>query len=929
MNLHHRFLNISLLAFATTLIVILTLLLPQSSHGVSVQSTRLPHPFQFTENKGQWDSAVVYKCEVQRDGFTWFLERDGVTLVTSLIDSSKMIDASRGGLPCPPIDPFSSRGGPPCPPPSGNDVAAAGAYGIRPDHESFPLKSHALKFKFVASGGGAGLRACERRGEPQSARRRQSHSPLSAQDAPTNLGASAPTGRMRFAPTEKYSTQEDVGINSDLRKYTCAKWIDAQGELSWHNNYFLGNDSSKWAPDCRNFTRVVYHDVWDSIDVEWYESKGHLEFDFVFHPGADPKQIKMVCEGLDAPVVGGGRTLLSVDSIISVTNRSRTGVSDLLLSNELSLMTSLGELQMSIPGAYQSTANGTRGNAVTAQFRLVSENVFAIDLPNGYDASQTLRIDPLVYSTYLGGSGNDNVSGICEGGVDEVIVTGQTSSNNYPTTVGAIQGGLMSTYWDCIITKLNYNTSTLIYSTYLSMGVWTQGIGITSDGSNGAIICGACYNTITHVDVMYARINSTGNHLIYSGTLIGGSDDYGYAVCGDGNGGATLTGQATNGFPHTSGAYDTLFGGSNAFVTRINNDGVIVYSTALTMSTCYGIASDNNGGVFVTGGAGRNFPTTHDAFDTTYNGGWDAFVTHLNSTGSALLYSTFLGGSGNEKASGADCDASGNVFVTGYTSSGNFPTTIGCFDSSYNGGQNDCFITKINLMGSQLEYSTYFGSSGGDWGQAICLDDSGGCTVTGYTDSTDFPTSTGAFDRTYHGRGDCFITHLNRNGSMISYSTYLGGSINDMGYGIMKSGSDRVIVAGITNSPEFPRTTGAFDTVYHDSYDCFITQLRLTPDSNEAVIENHLIPTGVSLSHNYPNPFNSSTTLSYSLPHASMVELKLFDLTGREILTLVNQRQNAGSYRIHFDGSHLTSGTYFLRMKAGQFSQTRKIVLLK
>ncbi len=123
--------------------------------AVSVQSTRLPHPFQFTENKGQWDSAVLYKCEVRCDGFTWFLERDGVTLVTSVIDSSSFVGAVRERT-----DPFSSRGGLPRPPASGNDVAAVGAYGIRPDHESFPLKSHALKFKFVDS----------RRGE--------SHSPL-------------------------------------------------------------------------------------------------------------------------------------------------------------------------------------------------------------------------------------------------------------------------------------------------------------------------------------------------------------------------------------------------------------------------------------------------------------------------------------------------------------------------------------------------------------------------------------------------------------------------------------------------------------------------------------------------------------------------------------------------------------------------------
>ncbi len=449
MNQHHRFCQFLLLI----LFCVSSLLFAQGSYAVSVQSTRLPHPFLFTENKGQWDSAVVYKCEVRREGFTWFLERDGVTLVTSIVDSS------RGGLPRPPA--------------SGNDVAAVGAYGIRPNHESFPLKSHALKFKFVDS----------RRGE--------SHSPLSDQDAPTNMGASAPTGRMRFAPTEKYPTQEDVGINSDLRNYSCAKWIDAQGELSWHNNYFFGNDSSKWAPDCRNFSHVVYHDVWDGIDVEWYESKGHLEFDFVVHPGADPKQIKMVCEGLEAPIAGGGRTLLSVDSIISVTKGSRTGVSDSLLSNELSLMTSLGELRMKIPGAYQTTANGTRGNAVTAQFRLVSENLFAIDLPNGYDPTQTLRIDPLIHSTYLGASGYEMGRGVVRDGIGGVIVTGCTNSPSFPTTAGAFDNSFngMDVMWgDCFVTRIDSSYSQLIYSTFLGGTGDDRADGIVGDNQGGVLL---------------------------------------------------------------------------------------------------------------------------------------------------------------------------------------------------------------------------------------------------------------------------------------------------------------------------------------------------------------------------------------------------------------------------------------------------------
>ncbi len=876
MTFRHRPLRQRPLAFATMLVFALSILLPQISYAVTVQSTRLPHPFQFTENKGQWDSAVVYKCEVRRDGFTWFLERDGVTLVTSIIDSSSLVGAVRE------------------PPVSVNDARFDPNGRI---HHS-RLKSHALKFKFVQPSGD--------------------------------------TGGSRTAPT--------------MNEYAFAKSIDAQGELSWHNNYFLGNDSLKWAPDCRNFTRVVYHDVWNGIDVEWYESKGHLEFDLVVHPGADPKQIAMVCEGLDAPIAGGGRTLLSVGSIISVIKRSRTGVSDLHLSNELSLPTSLGELRMRIPGAYQTTANGTRGNAVTAQFRLVSENLFAIDLPNGYYPSQTLRIDPLVYSTYLGGGGNDYGDGIVDDGSGGVIVCGCTNSYDFPVTVGAIDvsyNGASVGTGDCFITRVDSTFSQLIYSTFLGGPGDDRAESIVSDDSGNCTITGYAdsqFPTTINAyqrsynggrrDCVVARLNSSGSQLIYSTCLGGNGYDDGHSILA-GDSGSVFIGGFTNSpnFPTTEGAYNTT--SSGGFVVHVNNTGSgLIYSTFLGYSPeLWSITSDGSGGILATGSAISGLYTTPNAFDTTFNGGdLDAFVLRLNSTGSQLLYSTYLGGSGDrEWAVGITGDGNGNCFVTGSTTSPNFPITVGGFDTVYNGGTTvigDCFISYLNSTGSNLLYSTYLGGSGEDAGRGILYYADTSVTIVGGTKGTDFPTTIGAYSEHLNGTGNCFVTHLKVNTSRLIYSTYFGGTGSDVAYACMKHHSDGIIFTGICGSG-FPTTPEVGDTSYNGGSDGFIARLTLFPDSSASTPERFIQPSGFALAQNYPNPFNSTTSLSYTLPISSHVDLRLYDLMGREVTTLVQREQIAGTYRVLLDGSRLASGTYFVRLQAGAFAKTQKIVLLK
>ena len=399
----------------------------------------------------------------------------------------------------------------------------------------------------------------------------------------------------------------------------------------------------------------------------------------------------------------------------------------------------------------------------------------------------------MVYSTYLGGSGFDYGRGIAVDTSGNAYVTGFTDSSDFPTTAGAYN----RTYGggnDVFITKLNPAGSALVYSTYLGGSV---------------------------------------DYLGFEG------DDEGYGIAVDSSGNAYVTGSTKSlDFPTTGNAYDRTYNGDydtfDVFVTKLNPDGSsLVYSTFLgskSGDTGYGIAVDTSGSAYVTGDAGAyDFPTTAGAYDRTYSS-MDAFVAKFNPAGSSLVYSTFLGGSTWDVAYGIAVDTSGNAYVTGETRSYDFPTTAGAYNRTFGGGYFDAFVTKLNPVGSSLVYSTYLGGSGGngdDFGYGIAVDNSGNAYVTGETDSSDFPTTVSAYNRTYGGGGlmDAFVTKLNPAGSALVYSTYLGGSDLDEGYGIAVDGSGNAYVTGETWSPEFPTTGSAFDRTKGGVIDAFVAKV--------------------------------------------------------------------------------------------------------
>jgi hypothetical protein len=355
--------------------------------------------------------------------------------------------------------------------------------------------------------------------------------------------------------------------------------------------------------------------------------------------------------------------------------------------------------------------------------------------------------------------------------------------------------------------------------------------------------------------------------LAFSTYLGGSSNDASRAIAVDAAGDTYVAGLTDSAdFPVTAGAYETTYPGGTGgcgFVAKFNPGGSLVWATYLGGSApgaynsqqVQGIAVDSSGNVYVTGITDSSaFPTTPGAFQSTYGGGgYDAFVTKINSTGTALIYSTFLGGSGDDFGGLAIAvDASGNAYVTGGTRSSNFPTTAGALQTTFPGSETTGFVTKLNPSGSALAYSTYLGGSNGfeQSGFGIAVNAAGNAYVTGRTDATNFPTTTGSF-QTSSGSGggfeaeNAFVTELNPAGSGLVYSTYLGGSSWAEGDGIVLDGSGNAYVAGYTSAPNFPTTSGAFQSALAGGDNTFVT--KLNPSGTALVYSTYLGGSGDDL----------------------------------------------------------------------------------
>jgi hypothetical protein len=464
-----------------------------------------------------------------------------------------------------------------------------------------------------------------------------------------------------------------------------------------------------------------------------------------------------------------------------------------------------------------------------------SENPGAPPLEAGSDIPPSLQRSPqaveLVYSTYLGGGGDDLGWDIVVDRSGDAYAMGWTSSSDFPTQgpYQMDQGGS-----DVFVNKLSGSGSSLVYSTYIGGGSEDYAYGVAVDSSGGACLIGWTTssdfptqnpfqaNYGGYRDVFVAKLSSSGNSLIYSTYLGGGYFDSGYGIAVDSSGNAYVTGHTESSDFPTQNPFQTYQGWTDVFVTKLSSSGNnLIYSTYLGGGDVdYGvdIVVDGGGNAYVTGYTlSGDFPTCNPY--QTYQGGCDVFVIKLAESGDSLIYSTYLGGESAEYGRSIAIDDSGYAYVTGDTYSFNFPT-----QNPYQTNQTtyDAFVTKLSSSGNSLAFSTYLGGGGGDYGTGIEVEPNGNVWVAGFTDSGNFPTKD-PFQPLNYGGLDVFLTELPKSGSSLVYSTYLGGEEDDRAYGIAVNMSGNVYLTGRTTSASFP-TKNPCQT-YQGAYDVFVTEL--------------------------------------------------------------------------------------------------------
>ena len=606
-------------------------------------------------------------------------------------------------------------------------------------------------------------------------------------------------------------------------------------ELPGKSNYFIGNDPSKWKTDVPNYAKVKYEQVYSGIDLIYYGNQQQLEYDLIVSPGADPSVIRLGYEGAKR---------------ISI---NRDGDLILKLRN--------GEVRQQKPVLYQLLDDGKQ--PVNGRYVITRKNQIGIEV-GAYDKTKALVIDPVVaYATFLGGSstnGGDTAYDIDIDASGNAYVIGVTDSSDFPTN-----------------------------NPY-------QGYG-----------GGTCFGSLPCSDAFVTKINASGSARLYSTYIGGNQSDYGYGLRVDASGSAYITGITNSpNFPTLNPLQATLGGNDDAFVVKLSATGnALAYATYLGGSgTDQGqaIDVDTGGNAYVTGSTGSaNFPTSN-AFQSALGNSvnlTDVFVTKLNASGNALVYSTYLGGNWHDNGYAIVVDSLGSAYITGSVSSSDFPVAAALYPTL--NGSLDAFVTKLSPLGNSLVFSTYLGGpSGEDRGEGIALDSSLNVYVTGWA-GFNFPT-VNAYDSTFGGGNfpsDAFLTKIDATGGSLIYSTFLGGSGDDVGDGVAVDASGNAYVVGSTLSTStFPRVRPLQNFFGGGVSDMFITMFDSTgnvtfstylggfsnDDAYAIAVDNdgNAYVAGATISSNFPVK-NSLQTLKGG---GDAVVLKItglisFNITGR------------------------------------------------
>jgi len=717
----------ALILTVLSLLVVSTLTATTNPNSSTTVQKMNQMPLAFTKNVGQWDDRVLFRADA--GGATMWFTKEGVTY-----QFTRRIDTRSGAVSAPGVS---------------------------------------VGRTFVSDPGQAGM-------------------PI----LPGN-------GYDRDSIEQLVLTAKFVGANANPE-------VVGESQMEYKCNYFIGNEPTKWHTDVPNYEAITLREIYPGIDLRYSgDGNGQAAYEFVVAPGADIGQINVTYEGAEETSIDAdGRMIVRtqwgdmIAALRSPTERVLSGTASLSqLSEKTTGFEASGASRQSLGAtavrlAYSTYLSGGehvddgRGIAVDG-----SGNAYV----TGYTGSSNFPTTPgvyqdqtsdcsdafvakfspsgtLLYSTFLGGGDGDEAWAIAVDGSGNAYVTGMTWSSDFPA-LNPFQP--YQARYDAFVTKLSSSGNSLIYSTYLGGGEGEEGRSIAVDGSGSAYVTGE------------TRSSDFPTQNPYQGTFQGGYSD--------------------------------------AFVTKLSSSGnSLIYSTYLgggSDDNARGIAVDGSGYAYVTGSTlSLDFPTANPYQATFQGGNYDAFVTKFSSSGNSLIYSTYLGGENGNYGNGIAVDGSGNAYVTGQTESADFPTLNPY--QTYQGGvtSTDVFVTKLSSTGNILIYSTYLGGGSDDRGYGITVDGSGNAYVTGETSSSDFPTLN-PYQGTLEGGSDVFVTKLSSSGNNLVYSTYLGGSGgsgNDRGYGIAVDGGGNAYVTGFAQSG-FP-TFNPYQGTYQ-GFDAFVTKL--------------------------------------------------------------------------------------------------------
>jgi Beta-propeller repeat len=623
-------------------------------------------------------------------------------------------------------------------------------------------------------------------------------------------------------PSLRFSQSQSVDIS--LVNGNREPAIVGLDPMKAHTNYMIGA-REKWHTDVPNYARVEYRQAYPGIDVVYYGRQNQLEYDFVLAPGADPGAIRM-------HFGGAGKLRVTPEGDLVVESAS-------------------GRMIQKRPviyqeGIYRQGAGGRR--EIGGRYVLLAGNTVGLKV-DGYDKRRKLVIDPiLAYSTYLGGTGLDQITAVQLTPNGRLYMVGQTATQFFAAINGAYNNniaGIINIFL-AIVDTTQAGQDQLIYFSYLGGSSADIPLAVAVDGNGVAYMTGTTTSTdfpmagnslqtlgpATVTEAFVAVIDPSqygGVALIYS-TFLGGQtgNQSGNAIAVDGNGNIYVAGTtASSDFPVTASAYAlVLYGPSDGFLTEFSesNSAAPIYSTYLggeNDDDARAMVLAPNGQVYVGFSTdGLLFPLAGFAYNPNNSGGYDIAIALFDTTQSgvaSLVYSTYFGGSGNDAVRGFTLDKSGNLVLTGYTISPNFPVTADAFQFVYGGG-GDAFVAVVNALTptSFLKYSTFVGGSEGEVAYAAAVDSAGFIYLTGYTLSPDFPVTKNAPVPVWGQGIDIFLTKLQPHvvgPSALQYSTYFGGATINTGLAVAVDSNFTAYVAGWTGG-EFPTSANSSQGAY-------------------------------------------------------------------------------------------------------------------